>query len=70
MIQRFVDVLLALIIFGLLFGMFLSAFIETTIESIKARVNRLKIDCSDVPEMGSIEINFNGETVYCIVQET
>lgn len=69
MLDRFIDILLALLVFGIIFGLCLTVLIESTIETVKQKANKLQINCSDIPTTNSMEIAFKGETIYCIIQE-
>lgn len=69
MLERIIDILIALAIFGIIFGLCLTILIESSIEIIKQRANKLQIECSDIPTTNSMKIAFKGETIYCIIQE-
>jgi len=41
--------------------------LNTTIDALESRFNNLNITCSDVPFIGSNEIVFKGEKLYCAI---
>ena len=68
-LDRVAEVTIALLIALVFFVIVLSVFMDGMIETVKEKINRLSVDCSDLPSLNASEINFNGSMVYCVVGE-
>ena len=68
--SRILEIFIALVVFGVLFGIFFSIFLDSSIESVKDRLNGFKVDCSSVPLTNAIQISLEGQKLFCVVHET
>lgn len=67
---RILDIFIALAIFAIILFIFSSIFIDSTIESVKQKLNNLTISCSESPSLNSSQIVFdNNNVIYCSVLE-